>query len=91
MLHFKAWCTSQWEADAYEPIQLLHTMPTDVPELIKRNNGVVDIPKLRSMVDKCKTNGIFKSEERDEWMTVLDSEQVLADQYENVEERNVGG
>ena len=66
-------------------------MPTDVPELIKPNYGAVDIPKLRSMVEKCKTNGIFKSEEREEWTTFLDTEQALADQYENVEERNVGG
>ena len=43
VLHFKAWSTSQWEAEAYEPVGLLRTTPTGLPDLIKPNYGTVDI------------------------------------------------
>lgn len=90
VLHFKAWCTSQWEVDAYEPVELLRTIPTGLPELIKPNYEAVEIRKLRSMVEKCTNNGIFKSVEKEEWLTFLDKEQEQANLYEDVQERNVG-
>ena len=90
VLHFKPWCTSQWEADAYEPVELLRTMPTGLPDLIKPNYSAVDLPKLRSMVEKCTNNGIFKTVEKEEWTTFLNNEQQQADLYEGVEVRNVG-
>lgn len=62
-LHFKHWCTSQWEVEAYEPVEFLRTIPTDLPDLIKPNYEAADLPRLKSMVEKCTNNGIFKSEE----------------------------
>lgn len=90
VLHFKAWCTSQWEVDAYEPVELLRTIPNGLPDLIKPNYEAVEIHKLRSMVEKCTNNGIFKSVEKEEWLTFLDKEQEQANLYEDVQERNVG-
>ena len=37
-LHFKAWCKSQWEVDAYEPVELLRTIPTGLPDLIREHS-----------------------------------------------------
>lgn len=70
-LHFKHWCTSQWEVEAYEHVELLRTIPTDLPDLIKPNYEAGDLPRLNSMVEKCTNNGIFKSEEEEEWMAFL--------------------
>lgn len=90
VLHFKPWCISQWEGEAYEPVELLRTIPTDLPDLIKPNYEAVDLPRLNSMVEKCANNGIFKSEEKEEWMAFLKKEQDQADLYKSVEEKNTG-
>lgn len=87
-LHFKTWCTTKWEtADEYDPIILLDSLPQGVPELLKPNYDAVDLSKLRGMVDKCVTNGIFKNEEKAEWLTFIENEKKVADVYEDVEEQ----
>lgn len=63
------------------PTNNTNTFPVD---------SAVDLPKLRSMVEKCTNNGIFKTVEKEEWTTFLNNEQQQADLYEGVEERNVG-
>ena len=90
VLHFKPWCTTQREDEAYEPVELLRTIPTDLPDLIKPNYSTVDLAKLRSMVDKCTSNGVFKTIEKEEWMKFLTNEQHQAELHEGVEERNLG-
>ena len=52
VLHFKAWCTSQWDGEGYDPVVLLGNFPQSVPEIIKPNYDAVDFNKLRSMIDK---------------------------------------
>ena len=79
VLHFKPWCTTQCEDEAYETVELLRTIPTDLPDVIKPNY---------SMVDKCTSNGVFKTIEK-EWMKFLTNEQHQAELYEGVE-RNLG-
>ena len=90
VLHFKPWCTSQREAEAYEPVELLRTIPADLPDLIKPNCEAVDLPRLNSMVEKCANSSIFKSEEKEEWMGFLNKEQDQADLYKSVEDKNTG-
>ena len=86
VLHFKAWSSTQWESEEYEPLVLLKSLPQDVPQLVKPNYDAVDIPKLRRMVDKCVNNGVFKNEEKIEWLEFLQKEEELALGYEDVEE-----
>ena len=86
VLHFKAWCSTKWESADYKPIVLLNSLPQAVPELVKPNYNAVDLGKLRSMVDKCVTNGVFRNEEKTEWLTFIENEGKVADAYEDVEE-----
>ena len=87
VLHFKAWCTTKWESvEQYDPIVLLNDVPQGVPELLKPNYSVVDLSKLRTMVDKCYTNGVFRQEEKTEWLSFIEKEEKVADGYENVDE-----
>ena len=59
VLHFKAWCTSEWDGEQYDPIMVLHDLPQGVPEVIRPNYDAVDFARLRGMVDKCVNNGVF--------------------------------
>ena len=88
VLNFKAWCTSQWDAsNAYEPVVLLDgNLPEGAPDIVKPNYEVVDFNRLRSMVEKCVTNGIFNSVEEREWMAFLEEEERTASAYDNVVE-----
>lgn len=87
VLNFKAWCTSQWDADAYEPVVLLDgNLPEGVPDIVKPNYDVVDFNRLRSMVEKCVTNGIFNSVEEREWLAFFEEEERTASAYDNVVE-----
>lgn len=88
VLHFKAWCNSQWEAEAYEPIVLLKdNLPQGVPDTIKPDYEAVDLARLRSMVERCVTNGVFTSQEEQEWLTFLEEEKTTASAYEDIEEK----
>jgi len=88
VLHFKAWCNSQWEAEAYEPIVLLkEDLPQGVPDTVKPNYDAVDFARLRSMVERGVTNGVFTSEEEQEWLTFLEEEMSTASTYEGIEEK----
>ena len=86
VLHFKAWCTSEWDGERYEPVVLLRDLPQDVPEIIKPNYDAVDFGRLKSMVDKCVNNGVFTNEEKKEWLNFLEEEEITASIYEDVEE-----
>lgn len=86
VLHFKAWCTSDWDGERYDPIVLLGDLPQGVPEIIKPNYDAVDFTRLRSMVNKCVNNGVFTNEEKQEWLHFLEEEERTASIYENVEE-----
>jgi len=85
VLHFKAWCTSEWDGKRYEPVVLLHDLPQDVPEIIKPNYDAVDFARLKSMVDKCVNNRVFTNEEKKEWLNFLE-EEITASIYEDMEE-----
>lgn len=63
VLYFKAWCTTKWHSEEFDPVPLLNSLPQGVPELIKPNYAAVELAKLRRMVDKCVTNGVFRNEE----------------------------
>lgn len=86
VLHFKAWCTSEWDGERYEPVVLLRDLPQDVPEIIKPNYDAVDFGRLKSMVDKCVNNGVFTNEEKKEWLNFLEEEEITASIYEDMEE-----
>lgn len=86
VLYFKAWCTTKWDSEEFDPVPLLNSLPQGVPELIKPNYAAVELAKLRRMVDKCVTNGVFRNEEKTEWLNFLQKEDELASAYEDVEE-----
>ena len=86
VLHFKAWCTTKWESvEQYEAIVLSNDVPQGIPELLKPNYNVVDLSKLCTMVDKCYTNGVFRQEEKTEWLSFIEKEEKVADGYENID------
>ena len=85
-LHFKPWCTGQWDTCQYEPLILLKSMPRDVPELVKPDYRAIDLGKLNGMVNKCTEVGVFTEEEKKEWTEFLEKEEKLAELYDNVDD-----
>ena len=85
-LHYKPWCTSQWDDDLYQPLILLKSIPQDIPELVKPDYAAIDIGRLRSMVRKCTEVGVFKEKEVSEWLEFLHEEEKKAEEFDDVDE-----
>ena len=88
VMHYKQWSSDDWDASEYSPVEVLNSLPSGMPNILKPDYETVDLRRLQGMVAKGKEIGALGEEDVNQWNTFLEKEReksVLYDSAERIE------